>query len=320
MQPFELCRGALSVSFAALLCACGGGSPVPAATDTTNTRASGSKNHQAFSYTGSEQTFTVPAGVKQLTVVARGGSGTGYIAYGYSGLPGRVYAVVPVRPGDKLYIFVGASGRDGGFNGGGAGGTGDYSFKGATGGGASDVRIHGDKLKDRIIVAAGGGGAGESFSYNYAYGGDGGGLSGQSGGSEEGSYRDSGGGGGGGSQSAGGAGGAGGPGSQSSGDGQPGGNGALGRGGNGGNGGPGNGCGSYGYCFGLPGGGGGGGYYGGGGGGGGGADYHQTSYGGQGTGGGAGGGSSYVERSAIASRMWTGWRAEGDGRVIFSWK
>ena len=321
MKTFEFVRCSLSICVAAALCACGSASSVPAANSNTIVNESGSAHHQTFSYTGTKQTFVVPAGVKQLTVIARGGDGAGYVNYGYTGLPGRVYAVIPVRPGETLYVFVGASGKDGGFNGGGAGGTNVYEgFKGATGGGASDVRRGGDKLRDRIVVAAGGGGAGESFDYDYAYGGDGGGLTGEPGGSEAGSYRDDGGGGGGGSQSVGGIGGTGGPGSESSGNGQPGGNGAVGLGGNGGNGGPGDGCGSYGYCFGLPGGGGGGGYYGGGGGGGGGADFRQGYYGGQGASGGGGGGSSYVERKAISSRMWTGWRSHGDGRVIFSWK
>jgi hypothetical protein len=322
MRAFEYCRIALSiVSVAALLSACGGRSPVPITTGSAIAVPSGHKNHQTFPYTGSEQTFVVPTGVKRLTVVARGGAGAGYVSYGYTGYPGRVYAIIPVQPGGKLYVFVGASGKDGGFNGGGAGGnTGYGDFKGYNGGGASDVRVGGDKLKDRIIVAAGGGGSGDTFTYSYAYGGDGGGLSGEPGGSEERSYRDSGGGGSGGSQTDGGAGGTGGLGSQTSESGQPGANGALGLGGSGGNGGPGNGCGSYGYCFGLPGGGGGGGYYGGGGGGGGGADHEQKyGSGGQGASGGAGGGSSYVERSAITSRMWTGWRENGDGSVIFIW-
>jgi len=66
---------------------------------------------------------------------------------------------------------------------------------------------------------------------------------------------------------------------------------------------------------GFGGGGGGRGFGGGGGGGGRGdtKDYRDS------TGGGGGGGSSYVEPGAITSRMWTGWREEGDGRVIFSW-
>ncbi|MFZ0574831.1 MAG: hypothetical protein WAM02_09140, partial [Candidatus Cybelea sp.] len=262
MRAFKFCRYALGIGAAAsLLSACGGGSSVPVSTGSTVTGAGGLKNHQTFSYTGNEQTFIVPAGVRRLTVVAHGGKGDGNVSYGYTGLPGRVYAVIPVHPGDTLYVFVGASGRDGGFNGGGSGGApGSGSFQGQTGGGASDVRIGGDKLKDRIIVAAGGGGSGDSFSYGYAAGGNGGGLVGKSGGVAP--YGGGGGGGSGGTQRQAGSGGAGGLSSQSGGNGQPGSNGSLGLGGNGGDGGPGNGCGSYGLCYGSPGGGGGGGYYG----------------------------------------------------------
>jgi hypothetical protein len=295
MRAFELSHAALSITLAgALLSACGGASSVPVAADNAFKAATGPKHHQTFSYTGKKQTFIVPAGVRRLTVVARGAEGEedGFLGRRCFGFPGRVYAVIRVRPGDKLSILIG--GRSG-FNGGGAGGSGGYG--GASGGGgASDVRMGGDTLKDRIIVAAGGGGAGDRFvSYSYcdAFGGDGGGLEGNDGG-----YAVNGGGGG--TQSAGGSGGGG------TGTGQPGSIGALGLGGNGG--------GALSGSAGLGGGGGGGGYYGGGGGGGGGM-YSSTQSGG------GGGGSSFVEPNAIKSRMWTGWGStdKGDGQIIFSW-
>lgn len=308
MRAFKFSRAALSVSVAAaILSACGGGSSVPVAVNNTSVGATRPNHHQTFSYTGAEQTFIVPAGVTRLTVIARGGEGIGYFYHGSGtpGFPGRVYAVIRVHPGDKLYVFVAGSGHDGGFNGGGAGGPGEGGF----GGGASDVRTRGDRLKDRIIVAAGGGERGVCVATCYADGGSGGGLTGQPGsGYGAGGY---GGGGGGGTQSAGGQGGAGGIGSKRSGSGQPGNKGALGRGGSGGAGAQTMSFNSY------PGGGGGGGYYGGGGGGGG----ASTGSYGAGSGGG-GGGSSYVEPNAITSRMWTGWRAvdKGDGQIIISWK
>ncbi|HTA56371.1 MAG TPA: glycine-rich protein, partial [Candidatus Acidoferrales bacterium] len=172
---------------AALLCACGGGSSLPIATDNTNNNAGVSKGNETFKYTGKEQAFKVPAGVAQLTVVARGGEGAGFSVYPSTatpGRPGRVYAIIPVHSGEKLYVFVGASGTHGGFNGGGTGGTSRYgSQAGNAGGGASDVRAGGDTLNDRIVVAAGGGGAGGTVNtYGSAYGGNGGGLTGTSGG------------------------------------------------------------------------------------------------------------------------------------------
>jgi hypothetical protein len=314
MGAFALSRFALSIGVgAALLSACG---VLRQAQDDTliPVAAPGAvKGNKTFKYTGSEQTFTVPKGVTQLSVVARGGEGASlgmYPSTNTPGRPGRVRAIVPVHAGEKLYVFVGGSGLHGGFNGGGAGGaSGSGSQLGSPGGGASDVRADGDALTNRIIVAAGGGGAGEAINdYAYAYGGNGGGLAGDAGGSD--SKYESGGGGGGGTQSEGGSGGAAGGGS-SFGPGKPGGSGALGLGGNGGNG-------NLNSFYAAGGGGGGGGYYGGGGGGGSSAAYYSSLYTAQQSGGG-GGGSSYVEPSAIKSRMWTGWKSRGDGLVVFSW-
>lgn len=289
---------------------------IPGASNNATSDAGAAKGSKTFKCTGKEQTFTVPVSVTQLTVVAIGGEGGGFNVYPSTatpGRPGRVYGIVPVHGGEKLYVFVGGSGAHGGFNGGGAGGNGGLSRKpitGNPGGGASDVRTAGKTLLDRIVVAAGGGGAGEAID-NYAdgYGGNGGGLVGKSGGGTSSDY--SGGGGSGGTQSAGGSGGScGGRYGYGNCGGQPGGSGALGAGGNGGDG-----SGQYNVAG---GGGGGGGYYGGGGGGGGGQYDYSSHYGNTQSGGG-GGGSSYVEPGAIKSRMWTGWKWEGDGLVVFSW-
>jgi hypothetical protein len=312
MRTFELKRGVLSFGLAAAFLSACGGSSVPSATDNPIPDARALKHHQTFAYTGTKQTFVVPAGVTRLAVTAHGAAGAGFSVRSYNrpGLPVRVYAVIRVHPGDTLYVFVGGSGSHGGFNGGGAGGTSPSNGgAGQPGGGSSDVRMGGDKLKDRIIVAAGGGGSGGIFLYDSAGGGNGGTQVGQNGSAA--CKRFAGQGGGGGTQSAGGAGGAGGVGSQSV-DGEPGANGALGLGGNGGS----SGAGSSPYS-GLGGGGGGGGYYGGGGGGSGSPAVYK--YYGCTDGGGGGGGSSYVEPSAITSQMWAGWRATSDGRVIFSW-
>lgn len=269
--------------------------------------------HKTFIYTGSKQSFKVPSGVAQLTVVARGAEGGGasgsnsYQAFFEGGIGGRVYAEIPVKPGETLYVYVGGYGgspsrsRAGGFNGGAPGGTSGNSLA-YGGGGASDVREGGNRWKNRVVVAAGGGGQAAGWaSYFTGWGGKGGGLVGGTGGSDYGN------GGSGGSQTQGGAGGAGiGPG------GQPGGNGSLGVGGRGGDGG-----GST-QSAGAAGGGGGGGYYGGGGGGGIGSD------GSIGPSGGGGGGSSYIEPEAIKGRMWSGWKKDwgklgGNGLVVFSW-
>lgn len=96
-------------------------------------RCSGGKT---FLYTGKPQVFRVPANVDSITVVMLDASGVSECSHSYAGRGGRVYAVIPVTPHQKLWIYVG---------------------------GASDVRVAPGRRSDRILVAAGGGGYGISF-------------------------------------------------------------------------------------------------------------------------------------------------------------
>ncbi|MEI6761113.1 MAG: glycine-rich protein [Betaproteobacteria bacterium] len=208
-----------------------------------------------FNYTGALQTFVVPGGVTSISVDASGAQGFGSSTPGALG--GRVQAVLPVTPGQTLNIYVGGAGtacNAGGYNGG-ANATCTYTQSG-TGGGATDIRIGGTALSNRVIVAGGGGGAG----YNCGIGDFGGAGGGLTGGTGMQCYTTTPGGGNGGTPSAGGAGGV--YAGWTSGT-----NGALGNGGAG--------------ATGTGGGGGGGGYYGGGGGswggGGGGSSYTDPS-------------------------------------------
>jgi hypothetical protein len=122
----------------------------------------------SFEFTGTMQLFTVPNGVKSLTIEARGAQGAGNdLGSGEGGLERGTIAVVP---GKVLDINVGGVN---GFNGGGAG-----SGGGSNGGGASDVRPAGGALLDRIITAGGGGGAGYAFLPPAPAGGAGGGGNG----------------------------------------------------------------------------------------------------------------------------------------------
>ncbi len=301
---FRRCVRSISIS-AALLAGCGANpGAVPVATDGGDALA----KHKTFDYTGGKQTFTVPAGVTQIKVVALGGNGGNWndVLGGYGG---RVTATLSVVPHERLIVYVGgnASGATGGFNGGGSGGPGEvysgsYSTVGAGGGGASDLRTDPGKLSDRVLVAAGGGGAGggDHGGSSTGIGGKGGGLIGGSGGS---SCPICGSGGSGGTQKAGGSGGGGKYGSLDGGDG------ALGLGGSGGGG-----VSTESYRAGG-GGGGGGGWYGGGGGGGG-AGHEGKSI--LGSGGGGGGGSSYVTPTATNVRMRKGWKA-AQRVVVFYW-
>jgi hypothetical protein len=319
MTRFGFARYALGLSVAiAMFSGCGGhatGGVVP-----ITPAPNAFPYHKSFFYTGGAQDFKVPAGVRQLSVIVLGAHGGG----SSETRGGRVHAIIPVTPGATLVVYVGGngSGATGGFNGGASGGSLTYYCSGCYGfggGGASDVRQHGDGLANRILVSGGGGGeGGTGASHGIAgIGGKGGGLAGSAG---TGGYGSSfgygtgaygGGGGAGGTQRAGGTGGTAGQlcfrRSRSPGD-----AGALGIGGAG--------APTDSDASGtLGGGGGGGGYYGGGGGGAGCSEYSSGYYG-FGGGGGGGGGSSYAERKATDVRFWQGWKeSPGNGLVVFSW-
>jgi hypothetical protein len=294
--------------FAISLAACSSRAGTPWLTSGVPAGAPPTTHTQTFKYKGKRQSFTVPPGINNLTVTVYGATGAngGRSSHTFpGGRGGKVGAIIPVTPGEVLAIYVGGSN---GWNGGGSGqGT---SGPAASGGGASDVRQSGNRLRDRVIIAGGGGGAGGNEGYGNVTGGAGGvgggklGGSGQNGGmGSTGAFGGSGGSGG--TQSAGGSGGGGGGGSASGCYGKPGANGALGVGGA-----PGTVC--------ADGGGGGGGHYGGGGGGGGGA-FCTPEFCAYSGGGGGGGGSSYIEPNATKLLDIKGGAPRGDGRIVISW-
>jgi hypothetical protein len=142
-------------------------------------QANMNQGNQTFNFTGAQQTWTVPAGVTSINVDVQGAQG-GATAWGNAGLGGRTQATVPVSPGSTIYINVGGQGNTsvGGFNGGGA----PYGCGCVGGGGgASDVRIGGNALGNRAVVAGGGGGGGYGWNWNNNHGGNGGGLTGEAG-------------------------------------------------------------------------------------------------------------------------------------------
>jgi hypothetical protein len=146
-------------------------------TFTINPPVSGSVT---FNFTGSPETFNVPAGVVSITILATGAQGgLGFGASGGAGgLGGRTTATVSVMPGASLTVGVGGVGPNGnnviatagGFNGGGG-----SAANGGGGGGASSVR---DGTTSLVVVGGGGGGGGEegSIGGNGGGGGAGGGL------------------------------------------------------------------------------------------------------------------------------------------------
>jgi hypothetical protein len=236
-----------------------------------------------FSYTGSVQSYTIPAGYTSVGIDLVGAGGGAGTCWSIGGKGGRVNCNLAVTPGQVLYIYVGGAGGNftnsstpaaGGFNGGGTGG--GYGYYSGGGGGGTDIRTSasGSSYANRLVVGGGGGGTGYYYCAASDQGGSGGypnGGSGIYGGT--GSYNST-------NNGAGGTQTAGGTGASSGG-----GNGSFGVGGNAGN-----------YYY---GGGGGGGYYGGGG------SYIQ----------GGGGGSSFYGGTGISSATTaTGYQA-GNGYV-----
>ena len=140
---------------------------------------------RTFSFTHTEQVFTVPAGVTSIHAIAIGGhGGKGDLASNNGGAAAMASGDLGVTPGQTLYVEVGGVGGNagfgaasiGGWNGGGPGFTGGgvgggpgsaaTDGGGGGGGGSSDIRTLsyaagvGTSLNSRLITAAGGGGGG----------------------------------------------------------------------------------------------------------------------------------------------------------------
>ncbi len=147
---------------------------------------------QTLSFTGTVQTFVVPPCVSTITLELYGAQGASQTPGGTGGLGGYAKGVIPVTTGQVLNIYVGGQN---GYNGGGTGGiNGNTTFGGPSsgnagvGGGASDIRIGGTALSNRVMVAGGGGGAAHNGVWTSCQtagpagnGGAGGGLTGGNG-------------------------------------------------------------------------------------------------------------------------------------------
>jgi Protein of unknown function (DUF1573) len=157
-------------------------------------------NTTAFTSPG-QYSFTVPEGVRSVTVIAIGAAGGSCLSSGgdlggggVGGAGAALTATVPVVPGATLFVGVGAPGAPcaipaggaGGAGGGGAGGTGggngDIGFGGGGGGGASVVGVSSPSpalgAGLLVVAGAGGGGAQESSAPGGAAGSPGGGDAG----------------------------------------------------------------------------------------------------------------------------------------------
>lgn len=122
---------------------------------------------------------------------ASGGNAThvGRGLYHYGGNGGYASGIFKFNISTNLSARIGGKGLSdavsseaipGGFNGGGSAGCGSGKLNTASGGGATDIRLNGDSIYNRIIVAGGGGGAAITNSYNNEGGHGGGEIAGDS--------------------------------------------------------------------------------------------------------------------------------------------
>lgn len=145
-----------------------------------------------YAYTGdvSEINITSKGLYRAELWGASGGDASPYIGGKGAYTSGNIELVA----GTNLYVYVGGQGQSnsttGGYNGGGSLSEGEEQY-GSSGGGATDIRLNNDgvkqfdSLKSRIMVAAGGGGANlRGSNYGSGNGGAGGTLTGINGTSE----------------------------------------------------------------------------------------------------------------------------------------
>ncbi len=146
-----------------------------------------------FRYTGTEQTYIISPDIDSVTMQVWGAQGGTYSSSYIGGKGGYSEGRMKVNAGDVLYVYVGeqpamatpgvGSNIDGGFNGGGKGHSTTYTSAttyAQAGGGATDIRVNGNALYSRVIVAGGGsgstngtsgwaGGGASGLGYNSTY-------------------------------------------------------------------------------------------------------------------------------------------------------
>ena len=114
-----------------------------------------------FKTSATQQQYVVPVGVRVIAISALGGNGGQDPAAAGSEPPqgAALNVYLPVVPGQRFYVDVGANGTTGANAtvGGGGAGAGGGSYPSGAGGGASDVRSS-PSLASRLVVAAGAGG------------------------------------------------------------------------------------------------------------------------------------------------------------------
>ena len=123
-----------------------------------------------YSYTGADQTFTIPAGITIIKVYLWGaGGGAGYngpapVCTGGAG--GFTHGTIAVTPGETMCVMVGQRGENASAPmtyGGGGGYGGSSSYNSSSGAGRSAIFRGGNSttLANELATAGGGGGGGE---------------------------------------------------------------------------------------------------------------------------------------------------------------
>ena len=146
-----------------------------------------------FPYTGAVEEITLPKGAYRLECWGAQG-GDANATYSKGGRGGYASGVLRLKRETKMFVRSGQSGpvptQQGpsapAFNGGGTANTATSTTSASrvtSGGGASDIRIGGDSLFARVIVAGAGGGSGYASASQHPDGGYGGGETGGNGGS-----------------------------------------------------------------------------------------------------------------------------------------
>jgi hypothetical protein len=126
-----------------------------------------------FKPLGKDQSWTVPAGVTQITVKlwGAGGAGGNYVFNDMGCGGGFATGVLSVTPGEQITIIVGAGGEPGAGPGAYGGGGGKQNGVGGRGGGRSAIR----NATGTELITAGAGGGGGGVAQAYEVGGHGGG-------------------------------------------------------------------------------------------------------------------------------------------------
>lgn len=141
----------------ALLVGCGGSQTFVGPAPNSSSVTPNSAGSKTFHYTGSEQWFTVPKGVSWLTVIALGARGGGEFFQRFGRYGGRVRATIPVKPGERLAVYVGGatSYGGGGFNGGAPGGGDAVAAEGRAGiwaAAAAEAAPHTSSQAQKVFV------------------------------------------------------------------------------------------------------------------------------------------------------------------------